>query len=245
MALGDFDGALCFAREAQTIGQSIGGGWDFLNGLNLSLILCCRGDLDQAIEYFRSARDRERPSFHTGILSGALFQALAMKGDPEMENALAEVRLDLPVAGGPLCIGSCDCLALVLEGLAVLGRREEAAALDTVAEHVAAKGAVCVWSQNLMRTSAGIAAAAACRWERAEEHFRTAIQQAGCAPYKTAQPIARLRYADMLLARDLASDRERARELLREALLMCQTVGMTWYAQHIEQRIQGAVAGVM
>ena len=96
-----------------------------------------------------------------------------------------------------------------------------------------------------MRTSAGIAAAAACRWERAEEHFRTAIQQAGCAPYKTAQPIARLRYADMLLARDLASDRERARELLREALLMCQTVGMTWYAQHIEQRIQGAVAGVM
>ena len=29
-----------------------------------------------------------------------------------------------------------------------------------------------------MRTSAGIAAAAACHWERAEEHFRTAIHQA-------------------------------------------------------------------
>jgi hypothetical protein len=75
-----------------------------------------------------------------------------------------------------------------------------------------------------MRASAGITAAAACHWERAEEHQW---------------------YADMLFARDMGGDRERARELLREALLMCQSVGMRWYVQHVEQRIQGAVARVV
>lgn len=238
MALGNFDAGLRLAFEAEAFGKSSSGGWSFLDGLNVSLILLCRGDLDQAIQFFRAAREKETPSFHEGILSGALFVALAMKGDPGVDAALAAARLDLPPGTSmPLSVGRCDCLACVLEGLAVLGRREDAAALETLAEYVVAEGPVCVFSQNLLRTSAGIAAAAAAHWERAADHFRTAMHQADSAPYRTAQPVVRLRYADMLLSRGMTGDRERALELLNEALDMCRTLGMAWYAERIERQL--------
>ena len=110
-----------------------------------------------------------------------------------------------------------------------------------IAEYVVADGPVCVWSQRLLRTSAGIAAAAARHWDRAEEHFRMAIHQSDSAPFRHAQPIARQRYAEMLLARDMPGDRERACELLEEALQMCHAVGLPWHAQRIENRIPGRV----
>lgn len=238
MALGDFDEALGFALEARALGESNGGGWSFLDGLNVGSVAWVRGDLDHAIRYLRAAWEKETRSFHSGTLSGALFLALAMKGDPGVDAALTNARRDLPVTGGPLSVGRCDCVACVLEGLAVLGRREEIAALETLAEYVVERGPMCVWSQNLLQASAGIAAAAAGHWERAEDHFRTAMPQADSAPYRTAQPVVRLRYADMLLSRGMAGDRERALKFLNEALDMCRTVGMAWYAEHVERRIR-------
>jgi len=125
----------------------------------------------------------------------------------------------------------------VVEGLAVLARWGDVAALSPQAEYVVANGPWCVYSQHLFRTSAGIAAAAGGDWDRAEKHHRIAIDQAGSAPYRTAQPLARYWYADMLLTRGENGDRERAIELLGEALQLCQAVGMTWHGQHTWRRL--------
>jgi hypothetical protein len=69
-----------------------------------------------------------------------------------------------------------------------------------------------------------------------------AIQQADAAPYRVAQPIARSWYAEMLLSRDLPGDRERAHELLREALHMYEAIGMAWHARRAAGRLKGRVS---
>jgi hypothetical protein len=171
-------------------------------------------------------------------LAGALFWTLAAKGDPEADAALAGARPHLPVPGRLVSIGACGCLPFVIEGLALLGRSEEAAALAPNAEHVVANGPQCVFSQHLFRTSAGIAAAGARDWTRAEEHHRIALHQADSAPYRVAQAIGRSWYADMLLARNLPGDRQRARELLQEALRQYESMSMAWHARRAAGRIQ-------
>jgi len=65
----------------------------------------------------------------------------------------------------------------------------------------------------------------------------TAIHQADSAPYRVAQPIARSWYAEMLLARDMPGDRERAQELLTEALHLYESIGMPWHARPAADRL--------
>ncbi len=124
-----------------------------------------------------------------------------------------------------------------MEGLGLLGRREEAAALVASAEHVVANGPLCVYTQHLFRTSAGIAAACARDWMRAEEHHHIAIHQADSAPYRVSQPGARYWYAEMLLLRGMQGDHERARELLCEAFALYESLGMKWQVRKVTDRI--------
>ncbi len=236
---GDLEGADRVAREAHDFALSIGSRWAFLDNLYLGSIAHYRGQFDEALRWIRQGIEVEPPSGFGGQLRGALFWTLAAQGDPASGAALAAARAYLPVPGRPFSIGSCGCLPFVVEGLALLGRFDEAAALEPHAEHVVANGPLCVFSQHLFRTSAGIAAACAGHWERAEEHHRMAIQQADAAPYRVAQPIARSWYAEMLLSRDLPGDRERAHELLREALHMYQAIGMAWHARRAAGRLGG------
>jgi serine/threonine protein kinase/tetratricopeptide (TPR) repeat protein len=245
MALGDLEGAQRVVVEAHTLGASISVGWGYMDHLILGIIAYYRGQLDEAVQSLRRGLAIEQVSYNSGEFSGALFLLLAAQEDPDAAATLTAARVHLPALGQPLSLGSCGCLALVLEGLAILGRREEAAELEAQAENVVAHGPVCVYGQHLFRTSAGIAAAAARNWARAEEHYRTAIHQADSAPYRPAQPVARYWYAEMLLARGRESDRERARELLKDALQLCEAVGMPWHAQRAKQRLAalGAMLG--
>ena len=236
VALGDLGAAQREALEAHAVAESISAGWGYLDHLVLGVIAHYRGELDEAVENVRRGRDMEPVSYQSGQFSGALFLMLAAKGDPGAD-ALAAARSHIPTPGRPLSTGSCGCLAFVLEGLAISGLIEEAAELEAAAEYVVAKGPMCLYSEHLFRTSAGIASAASRNWVRAEEHFLTAIQQADSAPYRTAQPIARHWYGEMLLARGMKNDREQARDLLNQALQMCQAVGMPWHAQRTQQRL--------
>ncbi len=217
MALGDLREAERSAQAAHEFAMAIGAaGWSFLDFIVLGTIAHYRGNLDEAARWFRQGLEVEPVSYQSGHFSGALFWTLAARGDPEADAALATARLHLPVPGRPLSLGTCGCLAFVLEGCAILGLSKEAAALEPHAEYVVANGPLCVYSQHLFRTSAGIAAAAARNWSRAEEHHQTAIQQADSSPYRVTQPGARLWYAEMLLARNLPSDLQLARELLNK-----------------------------
>ncbi len=118
-------------------------------------------------------------------------------------------------------------LLAVAEGLAVLGERDEAAKLYPLVLEAIDTGTLIRWGDvRLLQTVAGMAAAAGAQWEKAEEHYRTALRQAHELPHKIEQPEVRRWYARMLLDRDGPGDRDKAFRLLTEAIAMYREIGM-------------------
>jgi tetratricopeptide (TPR) repeat protein len=239
LATGELEQAERAASESFDLGRSIfaPSGWLFLNTVVLGSLAHYCGRFDEAAQWFRRGMEIEPHTAWSGMLAGALFWTLATKGDSTAAEALTRAYKLLPVPGRLLSGGACGCLGFVVEGLAWLGRHEEAAALQPHGEHVVANGPLCVYGQHLFRTSAGIAAACAHNWSRAEEHHQAAIHQADTAPYRVAQPIARFWYAEMLLERDTTGDRARAHNLLEEALAMFGSLGILVYASRASEKL--------
>jgi tetratricopeptide (TPR) repeat protein len=230
MHRGDLEGAERAAHEVHDFATAISAHWAFLDYVLLAAVAHYRGKLAEAVQWARRGLEVEPESYLSGQLSGCLFWTLAAQGDPEAGRALTAARLYLPVEDRILTIGSSSCLALVIEGLAVAGRRQEAAALQSRAEWVVATGPLSLYTRHLFRTSAGIAAACARNWARAEEHHQAAIDIADSTGCRVARPVVRYWYADMLCSRDMAGDRARAREFLSEALSLYDAMGMVWHA---------------
>ena len=123
-------------------------------------------------------------------------------------------------------------LALVIEGLVMLGKQSQAGELYPLARELVATGAVALWPIfRFTQTIAGIAAAAAHQWEAAEEHFRVAMQQAESFPYRLEQAEIRRFHAMMLLDRAVRGDREKARTLLTQAMDSYRRIEMP---RHVE-----------
>ncbi|MCU1262888.1 MAG: serine/threonine protein kinase [Bryobacterales bacterium] len=237
LARGDLAEAERAAAAAVEYGQSISAGWLFSSLVTIGTVAHYRGKFDEACAWFRRGMEMEKRSFMSGMPSAGLFWTLAAQGDPDANTLLAGLLSQLPVTGLPFSVGACCCVPFVIEGLAMLERFEEAGALLPIVEHVVAKGPLCAYSLHLFRTSAGIAAACARNWTRAEEHHHAAIHQADSAPYRVAQPVARSWYAEMLLSRDMQGDRESAHGLLSEALGLYTSLGMEWHAQRAAARL--------
>jgi hypothetical protein len=64
-----------------------------------------------------------------------------------------------------------------------------------------------------------------------------AEQQIAKPPYRVSQPIAREWYALMLLDRNAAGDRAKARGLLTEALAMYESMEMPFHANRTSGRL--------
>lgn len=64
------------------------------------------------------------------------------------------------------------------------------------------------------------------RWDDAEGHFEMALEVNDRAGYHAWTAWTRLNYGDMLLRRDAAGDREKARDLLQQALEAAREMGM-------------------
>ncbi len=237
LALGDLEEAERLTQAAHDFARGIACSWSFLDYLVLGIVAHYRGKLDVAAGWFRKGLAAEPVSYLSGQFSGGLFWTLAAKGYSGARAALTTARFHLPVPGHALSLGSCGCLAFVLEGLAILGWSEEASALEAHAEYVVENGPLCVYSQHLFRTSAGIASAAAGHWTRAEEHHRAAIYQADSSPYRVAQPGSRFWYAEMLIARNRGRDLETAHDLMNEALSLYRSMIMPREAERTAQRI--------
>jgi hypothetical protein len=140
---------------------------------------------------------------------------------------LDEKRAWLPRSGRPNTIGSWWMLALVVEGLVILREQSEAGNLYPLVRELVDTGAVVLWPIfRFTRTIAGMAAAAAHQWEAAENHFRTALQQAESVPHRLEQTEIRRFQAMMLIDRAAPGDLEKARTLLIEASQRYQHIGM-------------------
>ena len=123
-------------------------------------------------------------------------------------------------------------LALVVEGLFMLGEQVQAGRLYPLVRELIDTGAVVGWPiPRYIQTIAGLAAAGAQEWKATEEHFRVAGRQADFFPDRLEQAEIRRFHAMMLIDRAAPGDREKAQTLLREALESYTQIGMP---RHIE-----------
>jgi tetratricopeptide (TPR) repeat protein len=89
----------------------------------------------------------------------------------------------------------------------------------------------------------GILAAAMHSWETAERHFISALEmheRMGARPWVARTQLA---YAEMLLTRRQRGDKARARELLADAVLIADALGMGVVAQRARDLVPAGAAG--
>jgi tetratricopeptide (TPR) repeat protein len=201
---------------------------EVLHELNLSLVDFFRGNWASALLHAQALRRPEVGTPVEGLGVGILFRQLAYAGERASAFAiLDENRARLPLSGHPASRGPWFMLALVIEGLVVLGERSQAGQLYPLVRELVETGAVALWPiARFAQTIAGVAAASARLWEAAEDHFRIAQQRAESFPDLLEQVEIRRFHAMMLVDRAAPGDREKARRLLIEALENYRDVGM-------------------
>jgi tetratricopeptide (TPR) repeat protein len=154
-------------------------------------------------------------------------------------EAFAEIEHLLPAPSAEHAgVGAWHLLFRVAEGFSMLGKKEEAAELYPLLERALATGTrVTNDGLSLIERVAGIAAAAGRRWDRAEHHFEEALRQAHEIPFKVEQPEVRRFFAGMLIERDEAGDRDKARRLLAEAIEGYGEIGMPRHLRLAEEML--------
>jgi tetratricopeptide (TPR) repeat protein len=217
--------------------------WETLSEVLLSLLDFFRGDWSTALLHAQASWRRAGglqgllgPEFRNsidGFAAGMAFRQMAYLGDRAGASAsLKENRKLLPVSGQQDMRGSWFMLALVVEGLAMLGEEGQSAELYPLTRELMDTGAVLLWPiARFTQTLAGLAASAAHQYEAAEEHFQIAMRQAEAFPHQLEQTEIRRFRAMMLIERAKPGDPEEAGRLLGEALASYTNIGML---RHVE-----------
>ncbi len=223
--------------EILDIGQRGGLPWRYLGHLYLGLAAHWQGNAERAEAELRSAVELEPPGAVGGQCPSLLARHLAHQGRAaEVMELFEAARSTLPSLDRASGIGSWNNMFGFLEALYLCELYEEAAALSPLVEGVLAlRRSWITFDGRLVETRAGIAAAAARRWEEAERYFAIAREAA-------AQMSNRLELADldrlharMLLDRGGTGDHGRAAEMLEGALAAYRVFGMPTYAAEAER----------
>jgi tetratricopeptide (TPR) repeat protein len=123
-------------------------------------------------------------------------------------------------------------LVIVAEGLAVLGESTLLAKLYPRIREAASTEMVSSFAGfQQFKKVGGLAAAGIGKYDEAESFFRNALEEAERIPIKLEQPEIRRWYAKMLIERNAAGDRDKARELIEEAIDEYRSLGMP---RHLE-----------
>jgi tetratricopeptide (TPR) repeat protein len=233
MLTGDIDKFEEFARRDLELCRSADMPWISSSYTLLGLVHFWRGRWREALESFQEAVKLEPPGFWAGGEWGFLFLGEAYAGERDAALAMLEQRRDnLPRPGQANTDGTWTMLLGMVEGLAVLGERDEAARLYPLVLEAIDTGTLTRYPDGrLLQSIAGMAATAGGHRDEAEEHYRTALRQAHELPAVIEQPEVRRWYARMLIDRDAPGDRDKARELLTEAIAMYRRIGMP---RHVE-----------
>lgn len=229
MLTGDIDKYEEFARADLELCRSADMPWISTSYSYLGLVHFWRGRWQEALESLQEAVRLAPPGFWAGGDWAFLFLAKAYAGDKDAALAMLKERRDnLPRPGQPNTLGAWTMLLAVVEGLAALDERDEAAKLHPlVLESINTTGSLMRWADGrLLQSVAGMAATAGRQWDKAEEHYQTALRQAHELPHRMEQAEVRRWYARMLIDRDAPGDRNKARELLTEAIAMYHQIGM-------------------
>ena len=234
----DLEAHESYLQQVMTFIASTGGQWSFMGEAWQSQASLWRGRPEEARARAQSSLNREpRANVFTGNGWGQLFLCECSLGYTDDALALLDERRDgLPRAGRLNANGPWQALFKAVEGLALLGKRDRAAALyPLTVEAIATDTVVTMDASHLLQTIAGIAAAAGGRWDEAQNHFETALGLADKIPFRSEQAEARYWYARMLLDRNASGDREKARDLLDTALALYREMGMPSHVEITEK----------
>jgi len=231
-ARGDLAASKAETIDAWDFGSAHDVGWNFATSLQRGHFALWSGDLAEAETWYSHGLKVEGRSYLSGLADACLFAAYAEESDSRAETAWTQRCWQLPVPGQLNSLGAWNALERSVLGLARLNRREELAALSPLTEELILTGA---WTYTILspfHTVAGITAAAAGDWARAERHHLAAIHQTDTAPYRHLQPVAREWYARMLLDRGAVDDTGKAKSLLNDAITMYQSTGIPHRGQY-------------
>src|SRR5216684_3194598 len=136
--------------------------WEVLSEVQLSQMDFFRGNWASALLHARVSHNVKRGGSIEGLGAGTLFRQMAYAGDRDGAFAiLNEHRARLPRSGQQNTRGSWWMLALVIEGLVMLGEKPQAGELYPLARELIGTGAVALWPIfRFTQTVAGVAAAA-------------------------------------------------------------------------------------
>ena len=215
-------------RYALELGSEMGFPWLMSVGhTRVGLAMFWAGRWEEALAEFEEAARLEVRGAAGGHL-GRLFLMHAYLGDRARALELIDrARPEFPVRGHPNSATRWGLAAAAVEAFSVLGATDEAAALyDTLVELAATGSLMRSWDYRLLDTLCGISAACAGDWERAEEHYRDALQRANELPMRLEGIDAHRFYARMLHSRGAAGDREKARAMVAHAIDGYEALGM-------------------
>ncbi len=206
---------------------------EVLSDVQLSLVDFFRGNWTRALLHAQAARRAEPGSCMAGSGVGTIFRQLTYAGDRDGALAILDDKRGLlPRSGQTNTAGSWLMLALVIEGLVMLGEHSQAGQLYPLICELIGTGPVVLWPIfRFTHTIAAVAAAAARQWEAAEEHFQIALQQADSFPHRLEQAEIRRFQAMMLMHRAAPGDYEKAQTLLGEALESYSSIGMPRHSE--------------
>jgi class 3 adenylate cyclase/tetratricopeptide (TPR) repeat protein len=243
--LGDLPQVEALGPQIVDIGERGGLPWRYFGHLHLGLAAHRRGNADRAEAELRKALELEPPGAFAGQSAAALAQHLASDGRiHDVMELFKSAQSNLPSLNRVNGVGSWTCMLNFVEALYLCGMHQEAAALAPLVERALEllDRTYFTYDGRLVETRAALAATAARRWDEAERHFGIAREVAAQISNRVElADICRL-HARMLLDRGGTGDRERAAEMLQEALSAYRTFGMPDYAAEAE-RLQRQAPG--
>ena len=224
----DIDAFEASARRHLELAGPIG--YRHISGALLAHGAFLRGDWDEALRLAEEAV-RHSPEHHStsGMDWACHLRILGHRGDAaEVAAVLNGRRAELPQPGRPNGYGPWYLPAAAIEALWMIGDRNRAAGFyPIVQEFMATTGVVLFWfGSQLLERIAGIGAAAGGQWDLATEHFQNALRQAEELPFELEGAETRRFYAEMLLDRNGAGDRDRASSLAEQAVRIYRRIGM-------------------
>ena len=179
----------------------------------------------------------EPPSAYAGQTACNLARHLAHVGRFEEVRALYESgRSIFPTGEGTTGIGGWNCMLGFVEALYLSGFRDETAALLPLVEKALTLGPEWLaFDGRLIRTRAGLASAAAGRWDDAERWFGEALDHALRTANEVEVADVRRLHARVLLDRGRSEDSARAAQLLGQACETYRSFGMPGYVVEVEE----------
>jgi tetratricopeptide (TPR) repeat protein len=204
----------------------------------LATALLLRGDLDAALEHAQRAIELEPVSAFSGVGWSRALMAHAWKGDEAAcRQLLEEARPMFPRPGERAPVGRQWMPQAAVQAWAVLGCRDELAALDAHAESGVEQQTVNGFDCAIPERLAGMTAGAAGRWDEAAGYFEVALERVAELSAWLERPQVEHWFAEVLIARGRPEDHARARNLLEAAVDHYEEMGIRPHRERAQRAL--------